>query len=590
MSKGVIFCIDDEKMVLNSLKTELKNAVGQNYIIETAESGIEALEAIDNLLELNFEIPIVIVDYAMPVMKGDEFLMKLHKKSPLTLNILLTGQATLEGVTNSINNGGLYRYFSKPWDSKDLILTVKHALKSYNQGHKLHIQNKELMELSTSLENKVQQRTLELQKKNELLVENQSKISIQKEELENYRNHLENLVEERTLELTEAKNKAEESDRLKSAFLANMSHEIRTPMNGIMGFTTLLKQPELKSDKRLKYIEVIEKSGERLLGVINDVIDISKIEAGLVEMLEVEVDINNELDYIYTFFKLEANKKGLQFSCETTLSNQEAVVKADKVKLNAILVNLVKNTLKYTNTGSVCLGYNLKKRESNFVLEFFIKDTGIGIPKDRQAAIFDRFVQADIEDKKALQGAGLGLSISKAYVEMMGGEIWVESEEGKGATFYFTLPYKPVLISKINNSIITNQIEDKVISNKKTKILIVDDDESAREYLSIILENFNVEILLANNGKEALTICETNLDIDLILMDLKMPILNGYEAIKEIKKINNNVVIIAQTANAFLSDKEKTLNAGFNDYLAKPISRNHLISVMQKYINLQALV
>lgn len=445
MNRGVIFCIDDEKMVLDSLKTELKNAFGNKYVIETAESGVEAFNAIDDLLKLNYEIPVVIVDYAMPVMKGDEFLMRLHEKLPLTLNVLLTGQATLEGVTNAINNGGLYRYISKPWISSDLILTVKQALKSFNQEHKLIVQNKELLELSTSLESKVQQRTRELENKNELLVEKQKEISAQNKELESYRNHLENLVQERTVDLTAAKEKAEESDRLKSAFLANMSHEIRTPMNGILGFTSLLKD-ELVEEKNLEFISIIEQSGERLLNVINDVIDISKIEAGLVRLLDLETNVNSQLDYIYSFFKLEAEKKGLQFYCEKTLSNQEATIKTDKIKLEAVLINLVKNTIKYTDSGSISLGYNLKNIDRNSQLEFFVKDTGIGIPHDRQRAIFDRFVQADIGDTRAFEGAGLGLSISKAYIEMMGGEIWVESEEGKGSVFYFTIPYNPYLV------------------------------------------------------------------------------------------------------------------------------------------------
>ncbi|WP_111709527.1 response regulator [Lutibacter citreus] len=583
MKKGVIFCVDDEKIVLNSLKTELKNAIGNDYIIETAESGIEALEAIESLIELNYEILVVIADYAMPIMKGDEFLTELHEKSPSTLNILLTGQATVEGIANSINYADLYRYISKPWHTNDLILTVNQAVKSYHQENQIKIQNKELTELSSSLENKVQLRTQELKNKNSLLLEKQKEITIQNEELENYRNHLENLVEERTLELTMEKDKAQESERLKSAFLANMSHEIRTPMSGILGFTELLKEPLLLKEKQQKYLEIIKKSGERLLNIINEIIDISKIEAGIVKSLDLEINVNNKIDYLYTFFKTETEKKKLEFFCKKTLSNEQAVIKTDGGKLDAILINLIKNTIKYTDYGCIEFGYNLNKESDSNLLEFYVRDTGIGIPKDRQQAIFDLFVQADIEDKNAMQGAGLGLSITKAYVEMMNGKIWVESEEGKGSIFYFTIPYCPVNLIVKKEVLISNS---SLNLNNKLKILIVEDDESAKQYLSIILESFSKNTLLAGNGKEAVEICKNNLDIDLVLMDIKMPVMNGFDATREIRLFNKDVIIIAQSAYALFGDKEKTLESGCNDYISKPISKKQLTTIILKYFSL----
>lgn len=240
-------------------------------------------------------------------------------------------------------------------------------------------------------------------------------------------------------QLTNAKEQAEESDRLKSAFLANMSHEIRTPMNGILGFAELLKTPKLKADKKKRYIDIIEKSGERMLNIINDIIDISKIESGLMELEMGDANINEQIEYIYTFFKPEVEEKGMILSFNNTLNSKGSIVKTDREKVFAILTNLVKNAIKYSNNGSIELGYHRK----NDMLEFYVKDTGIGIPKERQEAIFERFIQADIEDEMARQGVGLGLAISKSYVEMLGGNIWVESKEGIGSTFYFTLPYKP---------------------------------------------------------------------------------------------------------------------------------------------------
>ena len=238
-------------------------------------------------------------------------------------------------------------------------------------------------------------------------------------------------------ELLKAKDQAEESDRLKSAFLANMSHEIRTPMNGILGFADLLKEPNLSGEEHDMYLEIIERSGNRMLNIINDIISISKIEAGLMNLIYEESNINDQIDYIYTFFKPEVDKKGIQFSYKHGLPSKDATIKIDREKLYAILTNLVKNAIKYCDDGFIEFGY---EKKGNFV-EFYVKDSGIGIPVERQEAIFERFIQADIADKMARQGAGLGLSISKAYIEMMGGKIWVESAIDKGSTFYFTLPY-----------------------------------------------------------------------------------------------------------------------------------------------------
>lgn len=237
------------------------------------------------------------------------------------------------------------------------------------------------------------------------------------------------------IKLKKSKEKAEISDRLKSAFLANMSHEIRTPMNGILGFADLLKNPELPAEKQQQYIQIIEKSGLRMLNLINDIIEISKIETGVIHLHKEQVRISEVLDYVYTFFKPEIDEKGLQF--KTSITIQEGlIIKTDRDKLLSVLINLLKNAVKFTQVGFIELGCHV---EGNHLL-CYVKDTGTGIPEDKQAAIFERFIQADPEDKMARQGAGLGLAISKAYIEKLGGKIGVQSEEGKGSEFYFTLP------------------------------------------------------------------------------------------------------------------------------------------------------
>jgi len=385
-------------------------------------------------------------------------------------------------------------------------------------------------------------------------------------------------------ELVAAKEKAEESDKLKSAFLANMSHEIRTPMNGILGFSDLLKEPELTGEQQQEYIRIIEKSGARMLNIINDIVDISKIEAGQMKLDIKESNINEQIEYIYTFFKPEVEAKGMNLLMKTSLPSKEAIIKTDREKVFAILTNLVKNAIKYSEEGVIELGY-IKNGET---LEFYVKDTGIGIPKDRQSAIFERFIQADITDKMARQGAGLGLSITKAYVEMLGGKIWVESQEGVGSTFYFTLPYNGEPEEKnVAGNGVTSQ-EEKIQINPEVsglKILIAEDDETSEKLISINVKEFSKEIIEARTGNEAVEICRNNPAIDLILMDIQMPVMSGYEATRQIRQFNKDVVIIAQTAFGLSGDREKAIEAGCNDYISKPIKKDELLVLIQKYFN-----
>ncbi|PKV50900.1 PAS domain S-box-containing protein [Aquimarina sp. MAR_2010_214] len=239
------------------------------------------------------------------------------------------------------------------------------------------------------------------------------------------------------IELSRLKEKAEESDRLKSAFLANMSHEIRTPMNGILGLAELLNEPKLTGDEQQLYLDLIKESGARMLNIIRDIIDISRIAADQVKVDIEEVDINKQTKYLFNLFKPQTDKKNIVLSLSNDLLAEDAIIETDKEKFNTILSNLIKNAIKYTNEGGIEFGY-IKDKE---ILRFYVKDTGMGIAKDRQKAIFERFVQADLEDRYALEGAGIGLSIAKAYVEMLTGKIWLESKKGQGSTFYFTIPY-----------------------------------------------------------------------------------------------------------------------------------------------------
>ena len=373
--------------------------------------------------------------------------------------------------------------------------------------------------------------------------------------------------------LKSALEKATESDNLKTAFLHNISHEIRTPMNGILGFTSLLKNTNLSDEKQQTYIDIITKSGERMLNTLYDLMDMSKLETGQVTLNLTQTNINEELEILYAFFKNEAQNKGLLFHLKVPKGNIQITVSTDREKLYAILSNLIKNALKFTAIGGVEFGYTIK---GDFI-EFYIMDSGIGIPKNRQTAIFNRFVQADIHDTNVYEGSGLGLSISKSYIELLGGIIWVESNENDGSKFYFTLPLNKEVVS--SSSKILSELEtDFFPSSKKINVLIVEDDQNASIYLSIILEDYCKNIYRAIDGIEALNIFKENPTIDLILMDIKLPDLNGYEVTKQIRNLNKNVVIIAQTAFAQNGDREKAISVGCTDYVSKPVDERLLYS------------
>ncbi|MFA6233967.1 MAG: ATP-binding protein, partial [Bacteroidota bacterium] len=388
--------------------------------------------------------------------------------------------------------------------------------------------------------------------------------------------------EKRAEELIIAKEHAEESDRLKSAFLANMSHEIRTPMNGILGFSALLKEPGVTGVQMQEYIHIIEQGGKRMLNIIKDIVDISKIEAGLMKIEEKASNVNTQIEYIYTFFRPETEGKGIALYFRNSLSARDANILTDREKVYAILTNLVKNAIKYTNSGSIEFGYDINTTRVPFELEFFVKDTGIGIHKDRQEAIFDRFIQADIDDKMARQGAGLGLAISKSYVEMLGGKIWVESEEGIGSTFRFTIPYIAEPRSPITAHM-TMPVEEADPRGEILKILIAEDDEAGAKLIATVLKKFAKEIYRATTGVEAVEAFRDHPDINLVLMDIKMPVMGGYSAARQIRQFNKDVIIIAQTAYGLTGDRDKAIDAGCNDYILKPIDIHALRTLIQGY-------
>ena len=387
-------------------------------------------------------------------------------------------------------------------------------------------------------------------------------------------------------ELIEAKEHAEESDRLKSAFLANISHEIRTPMNGILGFAELLKMPELTPDVQEGYIHIIEQSGKRMLNIINDIVDISKIEAGQMNIHLEEVDVNQLLRDLMVFFAPEANSKGIRISLKNDLADENCMIQTDHTKLAQILSNLIKNAIKFTQEGSIEFGYRvvgashaLSLPKHSLSLQFFVRDTGVGIPDDQINVIFERFRQGSVSLTRAYEGAGLGLSISKAFVEMLEGQIEVKSEVGKGSVFQFQLPYHSV------DSVLPQANESKAssIHPKPFHVLIAEDDETSLIYIKAILENENIILFEAVNGLQAVESVKKYPEIELVLMDMKMPQMDGYEATRQIKKLRPTLQVIAQTAYSFAEEKEKAEQAGCDEYLSKPIRKQILLEIIQKY-------
>jgi len=383
--------------------------------------------------------------------------------------------------------------------------------------------------------------------------------------------------------LKEAKNKAERSDRLKSAFLANMSHEIRTPMNAIIGFTEMLADKSISGNERDIYVSYIKNSSNTLLNLIDDIIDIAKIEAGELKIKKEEFSVRKILDELlisYERQRLKTGKTKLKFAIQDDLENEDVIIFSDPFRFRQILSNLLNNALKFTDEGQITMGYHVK---SGQMLEFFVRDSGIGMPAEKLDIIFERFGQIDDIYNKNKRGTGLGLAISKNLVKILGGEMKVESEIQKGSVFYFTLPYKSRVSSK-------REVEPQKSSGERNlqwpgkTILVAEDVVINFKLIEIALRKSELTILWAKDGAEAIRIVESNPKIDLILMDIQMPVMDGYTATKIIKSQNPNIPIIAQTAFAMSGEKENSQNAGCDDYLTKPIKTSALFAILDKYL------
>ncbi|AOW20959.1 PAS domain S-box protein [Urechidicola croceus] len=379
-------------------------------------------------------------------------------------------------------------------------------------------------------------------------------------------------------ELKDALIKAQESDKLKSSFLANMSHEIRTPMNGIIGFSELFLDSDLSTSQRKKYAEIVIDSSKQLLSIVNDILDISKIEAGVIKLTNENVNLNSLLNILYNFYKPIAEENNIKLKCHKGLKDNLSNIEIDKTKLHQILTNLISNAFKFTDYGEIQFGYELKKDH----LEFYVKDTGSGIEEQLQDKIFDRFIQANNDLSKMNKGTGLGLSITKKFIELFNGEIWLSSSKN-GTDFYFTIPYSKSS-SHLNLQTLIDNKNEVVVNEKEITILVVEDEEYNMMYINELFSKTNFRVIEAYNGKEAIEIFENHPEIDLILMDMKMPIMNGKDAMVSIKKEKPDLPIIALSAFAMETDKTEAINNGFDAYLTKPINKNLLFKKINNFV------
>jgi signal transduction histidine kinase len=530
LKKANILIVDDQEAYIDVLEGLLEMQGYTNVISTTDPRQVVSLFS-------SFQPDLILLDLSMPYMSGFEVMDQL--KSSISANtylpiLVLTADATLEAKKRALS-GGAIDFLTKPFDLIEVGLRIRNLIyTSYLQ--------QQLLNQNQILEEKVAERTYELEKQN--------------------------------IELIVAKEKAEASDRLKSHFINNISHEIRTPLNGILGFGQILIDPGFSPEEKEQYSEMLNSCSSRLINTVTNFMDISLLTSGNQKVYKKEIKPENLIKEVVSKFKDICDEKMLQLSFSTPSLNDNLKIVTDGDSVSKILYQLIDNAVKFTHDGILTIGYEQKGNN----LIFFVRDTGIGISEKNRNRIFDSFIQEDDSNTRRYEGNGLGLSIAKGFVHLLDGKIWLDSEISKGSTFYFSLPCLQQILED------SSELPHTVISKPRQQtILIAEEDEINFCYFKALLTGDLINIIHATDGIEALDFCHEHPEIELVLMDLKMIEMDGFETTRRIKSFRPELPVIAITAYSESEDKRKALRAGCDEFLTKPLKKEFLLKKLEDF-------
>lgn len=528
--KANILIVDDQEANIDVLEGLLEMQEYSNIKTTTDPRNVVPLYE-------SFKPDLILLDLSMPYLTGFEVMEQLKALVPANTYLpilVLTADVAAESKQRALS-GGASDFLIKPFDLIEVGLRIRNLL------HTSYLQQQWINQ-NQILEEKVAERTYELEKQN--------------------------------IELMAAKEKAEASDRLKSAFINNISHEIRTPLNGILGFGQILTDPDLLPEEKEQYSDMLNSSSSRLINTVTNFMDISLLTSGNQKVYKKEINPENLIKEVIFRFKDACDAKNIVLSILSPALNPDIKLYTDNELLSKTLYQLIDNAVKFTLKGSVVVGY---ERVENDV-HFFVKDTGIGISVENLNQIFDNFIQEDGEITRRYEGSGLGLSIAKGITALLGGKIWVDSEKGKGSTFHFSIPCLEQTLENLTQKLISGHS-----GRGKQTILIAEDDDINYYYFKVLLTHDLIEIIHANNGLEAVELCQQHPEIELVLMDLKMVEMDGFEATRQIKAFRTDLPVIAITAYSESEDKRKALQAGCDEFLTKPVKKELLIKKLEEF-------